>query len=162
MMVNHLSTCHCFWCYYVVFIWTDSSDLNAWSRIFEKLIISLLISEFSCFMEPKDSLLCFQSLPLDCVLSEINSFHIQFPTCYRLPFFGRVSQLLFPFRFCNWYFYAFLIPPMCTMCTIHVSIPDFTSLIIFGKMYKLWSSSLYNFLHPPLYCLSLSVCLRPT
>ena len=150
VVVNHLSTCHCFWSYYVVFIWTDSSDLNAWSRIFEKLIISLLVSEFSYFMEPEDSLHCFQSLPLDSVLSEMNSFHVQFPTCCRLPFSGCVSQLVFPFRFCDRHFYAFLIPPMRTMCTIHLSILDFTSLIIFGETYKLWSSTLYNFLHPPL------------
>jgi len=53
-----------------------------------------------------------------------------FQLFYRLPFSGRVSQLVFPFRFCDWHFYAFLTPPMCTMCTIHLSILDFTSLII--------------------------------
>jgi hypothetical protein len=46
--------------------------------------------------------------------------------------------------------YAFLIVSMQAAWSAHLIVPDLFLLIglVFGEEYKLWSSSLYNFLHP--------------
>jgi len=51
-----------------------------------------------------------------------------------------------------------LISAMRIMCLAHVVLLDLITLIVFGEDYKLWSSSLCNFLHLP-FIVSLSLSL---
>jgi len=43
--------------------------------------------------------------------------------------------------------YAFFISVMNAACTVQLTLPYLMTPIIFGEQYKLWSSSLYRFLH---------------
>jgi hypothetical protein len=45
--------------------------------------------------------------------------------------------------------YAFLITPTHAACPAHLTLHHLIVLIIFAEQYKLWSSSLCNFLQPP-------------
>jgi len=47
-------------------------------------------------------------------------------------------------------FYAFLISPIQATCSIHLNHLHLVTIIIYGEPYKLWSSSLCNFLQPPI------------
>ena len=53
------------------------------------------------------------------------------------------STLIFPIKFC-----IVFTSPMCTTRIAHLTLHDTITLIIFDDVYKLWSTSLYNFLQP--------------
>jgi hypothetical protein len=56
---------------------------------------------------------------------------------------------LFPSGFLTKILYTFLISPMHTTCLAQLILLDLIIVTIFGKIYKLWSSSLCSFLQPP-------------
>jgi hypothetical protein len=56
---------------------------------------------------------------------------------------------LYPFGFPTKTLYTFLSFPMRATCTVHHIHLDLICLMMSGDEYKLWSSSLYNFLHYP-------------
>jgi hypothetical protein len=45
--------------------------------------------------------------------------------------------------------YAFLASPVDSVCSAHLMLLNLVTPIILGDDYKLWRSSLCNFLHPP-------------
>jgi hypothetical protein len=57
---------------------------------------------------------------------------------------------IFALRFQPNTLYAFLISLIHATCPTHLTLHDFITLKVFDEEYKLWSSSLYNFLHPPI------------
>jgi hypothetical protein len=60
----------------------------------------------------------------------------------------RASAWSLPFRISYQMLYAFIIATMRATCPAHL-ILDFIALVIFGEVYKLWSSSLCSLLQSP-------------
>jgi hypothetical protein len=56
---------------------------------------------------------------------------------------------LFPFGFPTNNLYTFLFSLIRATCQVHLILLDFIIRILLGEEYKLWSSSLCSFLHPP-------------
>jgi hypothetical protein len=106
------------------------------------------------FMEPEGSLPCSQELstgpypesdrssPNHPILSKI---HFNIATHLRL---GLPSGL-FPSGFPTNILYAFLLSPIRATFHVHLIFLDLIILIMFGKKYKLWSSSSCSFLQFP-------------
>jgi hypothetical protein len=65
-----------------------------------------------------------------------------------MPMSSKQSLL---FTFSNNNFYAYIFTPIHTTCLNHFILLGLIPLIIFGKMNKSWSSSLYSFLWDPCY-----------
>jgi hypothetical protein len=89
--------------------------------------------------------------PLVLFLSQMNPIHTPeryFPMIYFIIPHLRVGRLSgdLPSGFPTKILYAFLIFPMCTICSVHLVLLDLMTLIIFGKEYTLWSTSLCSFL----------------
>jgi hypothetical protein len=83
--------------------------------------------------------------------SKINPVHVlvfdfckvDFSTILSVP---RSHKYFFPSGFLTEFYVFLLISPMCAMCPIHFILSGLISTIIIGEEYKLWSSSVCNFL----------------
>lgn len=116
-------------------------------------------------MEPGCSLLYSQKPDLVSTFIQMNPFHTLLPYCFKIHFYiklihiPKLYKLFLPFRFSGKNLYAFLFSPVHCICVANVMLVDFNTQIICGENFKLLSSSLHNFLHPPV-TLSLSLTLK--
>jgi hypothetical protein len=91
---------------------------------------------------------------MDPILKQINPINILKPYLRKIHFniiispTPRSSEWSLPFRLSNQN--SICISHLTHACYMsHFFILDLTIIIIFREKYKLWSSSLYNFLQPP-------------
>jgi hypothetical protein len=103
---------------------------------------------------PKVHFRVHKSRPLAASLSQINPVHTT-PSCLsKIDVLSTHLRLglpsgLFPSGFLTKTLYAFLFSPNRATCPAHFILFNLIFLIIFGKDYKLWRTSLCSFLQPP-------------
>jgi hypothetical protein len=104
------------------------------------------------FMEPEVSLPCSQKPSTGPILSQIDPIHTIPSYLPKIHFnilrLGLPSGL-FPSGSLTNILYAFLFSPHSCYMSCYLILRDFIILIMLGEEYKLWSSSLCSFLHPP-------------
>jgi len=98
---------------------------------------------------PKVHYFVHESLPLDSILSHSNPVHTpKHPVSLRsilivCPIYTLLSQAVFSLQV------KFSFPPWILHSLHHFILLDSITLTISDKLFKLWSSSLCNFLQPP-------------
>jgi len=87
-----------------------------------------------------------KSSPLVSILSQMNPVYTLPPYFFKIPSMPRSSKCSLPFTFSDQTFgYICHLYHACCMSP-HLIFLDFITPIIFGEVYKLWSSSLCSFL----------------
>lgn len=126
------------------------------AECFLRLRYSLSCSRnFPPFIKSEALLVCSQSLPVVCILSQINPVHILLLQFFKIHFNNILlfipwsSKWSFHIRFSDQILNAFLTSPMCATWSANLIFCDQVILIILGENCRSRRSLLQSFLQPP-------------